>query len=72
MVPPNHPILIGFSIINHPFGDTPIFGNTQMANGGRDGRKTTEEGHGWRDVGMVVRLFWGADQQDVVVVQSLG
>ena len=28
--PPNHPILIGFSIINHPFWDTPIFGNTQI------------------------------------------
>ena len=28
--PPNHPILIGFSIINHPFWGTPIFGNTQM------------------------------------------
>ena len=28
-VPPNHPFLIGFSIINHPFwGPTPIFGNT--------------------------------------------
>ncbi len=27
---PNHPILIGFSIINHPFGGTPIFGNTHM------------------------------------------
>ena len=31
MVPPNHPILMGFSIINHPFWGTPIFGNTQMA-----------------------------------------
>ena len=31
MVPPNHPILIGVSIINHPFwGPTPIFGNTHM------------------------------------------
>ena len=29
-VPPNHPILIGFSIINHPFWGTPIFGNTQF------------------------------------------
>ena len=29
-VPPNHPILIGFSTINHPFLDTPIFGNTQI------------------------------------------
>jgi len=25
MVPPNHPILIGFSIINHPFWGTTIF-----------------------------------------------
>ena len=24
--PPNHPFLIGFSIINHPFWGTPIFG----------------------------------------------
>ena len=29
VVPPNHPILIGISIINHPFWDIPIFGNTQ-------------------------------------------
>lgn len=42
-----------------------------MANGGRDGRETTEEGHGWRDIGMVGRFFGVADQQDVVVVQSL-
>ena len=28
---PKSSILIGFSIINHPFGgNTPIFGNTQM------------------------------------------
>ena len=27
---PKSSILIGFSIINHPFWDTPIFGNTQM------------------------------------------
>ena len=25
-----HPILIGFSIMNHPFWGTPIFGNTQL------------------------------------------
>ena len=30
VVPPNHPILIGFSIINHPFWGTPIFGNTHI------------------------------------------
>ena len=30
VVPPNHPILIGFSIINHPFLGSPIFGNTHM------------------------------------------
>ena len=29
-VPPKSSILIGFSIINHPFWGTPIFGNTQM------------------------------------------
>ena len=30
--PPNHPILIGFSIINHPFwGPTPVFGNTHSS-----------------------------------------
>ncbi len=28
MVPPNHQFSIGFSIINHPFSGTPIFGNT--------------------------------------------
>ena len=28
--PPNSSILIGFSIINHPFWGTPIFGNTPM------------------------------------------
>ncbi len=28
--PPKHPILMGFSIINHPFWDTPIFGNTHI------------------------------------------
>ena len=30
VVPPNHPILIGFSIINHPFWGSPIFGNTHI------------------------------------------
>ena len=31
VVPPNHPILIGFSNINHPFwGPAPIFGNTHL------------------------------------------
>ena len=27
---PKSSILIGFSFINHPFWDTPIFGNTHM------------------------------------------
>ena len=31
-VPPNHPFLIEFSIINHPFWGTPVFGNTHMGN----------------------------------------
>ena len=30
MVPPSHPLLIEFSIINHPFWGTPIFGNTHI------------------------------------------
>ena len=30
VVPPNHPILIGFSIITHPFWGIPIFGNTHI------------------------------------------
>ena len=37
--PPNHPILIGFSIINHPFWDTPIFGNTHMIVGQKYSKK---------------------------------
>ena len=28
---PKSSILVGFSIINHPFGGTTIFGNIQMA-----------------------------------------
>ena len=30
MVPPNHSILIGFSIVDHPFWGTTIFGNIQI------------------------------------------
>ena len=30
VVPPNHPILIGLSTINHPFWGSPIFGNTYI------------------------------------------
>ena len=33
VVPPNHPILIGFCIINHPFWGTPILGNTHIPFG---------------------------------------
>ena len=29
---PQNPILMGFSIINHPFWGRPIFGNTHMVN----------------------------------------
>ena len=31
---PNSSILIGISIINHPFWGTPIFGNTQIISSG--------------------------------------
>ena len=30
---PKSSILIGFSIVNHPFWGTPIFGNTHMLSG---------------------------------------
>ena len=30
-VPPNHPVLIGVSLINHPFWGTLIFGNIHMS-----------------------------------------
>ena len=30
VVPPNHPILIGYSIINYPFWGTPIFGSSHI------------------------------------------
>ena len=30
---PKSSILIGFSIINHPFWGTPIFGNTHLGKG---------------------------------------
>ena len=32
-VTPKSSILIGFSIINHPFWDTTIFGNTHLVSG---------------------------------------
>ena len=32
VVPPNHPFLVGFSIINHPFWGTPILGNTHIVS----------------------------------------
>lgn len=32
VVHPNHPILIGFSLINHPFWSTPSFGNTYIVS----------------------------------------
>ena len=34
VVPPKSSILIGFSLINHPFWGTPIFGNTHMRTWG--------------------------------------
>ena len=38
---PKSSILIGFSIINHPFWDIPIFGNTHMYN--NFGKKTRQD-----------------------------
>ena len=40
--PPKSSILIGFSIINHPFWGTPSFGNSQMVSR-IDGIQTAEK-----------------------------
>ena len=45
---PKSPILIGFSIINHPFLGTPIFGNTLMITIGYE-NLTTEVTNPWMD-----------------------
>jgi len=42
--PPKSSILIGFSIINHPFWGTPIFGNTHV---GLDRFFTVVAGQPW-------------------------
>ena len=39
---PKSSILIGFSIVNHPFWGTPIFGNTHL----EPGRRTSLQGKG--------------------------
>ena len=38
---PKSSILIGFSIINHPFWGTPIFGNTHLS---KDGNISSQDG----------------------------
>ena len=46
---PKSSVLIGFSIINHPFWGTPIFGNTEMS-------------HDWNNFKCMISLFhpkWG-------------
>ena len=52
-VPPNHPFLIGFSILNHPFWGTPIFGNTHLArklcpNGTQKSWNNCSNGFPWK------------------------
>ena len=51
VAPPNHSILIGFSIINHPFWGTPNFGNTQMEKNPNEMRGREFDGSGWRVLG---------------------
>ena len=43
---PKSSILIGFSIINHPFWGTPIFGNTHVASCGRAFHQQKNRGRG--------------------------
>ena len=40
--PSDHPFLDGFSLTNHPFGGTPIYGNTHVHDGwcGENNSKT--------------------------------
>ena len=45
--PPKSSILIGFSIINHPFWGTPIFGNTHIAIHVGKGRSDTAASGSW-------------------------
>ena len=52
VVPPHHPILIGFSIINHPFWGTTIFGNTHVTLTHFDNLN-------------FMHFFWGVDSADV-------
>ena len=57
---PKSSILIGFSIINHPFWGTPIFGNTHLALLCRKCMKSAIEDLGWMWMGCswdVLKLF---------------
>ena len=45
VVPPKSSILIGFSIINHPFWGTPIFGNTHITIRKPSSQKKTPQSH---------------------------
>ena len=50
---PKSSILIGFSIVNHPFWGTPIFGNTHMFEGLP---KTSASAFGLRNYGSFFTL----------------
>ena len=44
---PKSSILIGISIVNHPFWGTPIFGNIHMGNGGCNKKTLSQLGAKW-------------------------
>ena len=41
---PNHALNIGFSVINHPFWGTPIFGSTHIDNNNNRNNDSTVDG----------------------------
>ena len=57
VVPPKSSILIRFSIINHPFWDTPIFGNIHMLKLNQQSRLTKQIGRPWENFGKFGTFF---------------
>ena len=60
---PNSSILIGFSIINHPFWGTPIFGNTHIVQSNHSHSKSPQYEllRGWAVVPYADGLFTSYD-----------
>ena len=66
--PPKSAIFIGFSIINHPFWGTSIFGNTHILQGTDHSREPTEREVRFKSSRKTMR----ASDEDMLVFRSLG